>query len=58
MRPLLAHCHFGLGELLAGMGQRELARDDLCVARDLYQSMAMTFWVARVEAALARLEGR
>jgi tetratricopeptide (TPR) repeat protein len=57
MRPLLAHCHLGRGELLATMGQRELARDDLCTARDLYRSMAMTFWAARAQAALAQSSG-
>ena len=58
MRPLLAHYRLGRGELLVTMGQRELARDDLSVARDLYRSMAMAFWVARAETALAQLEER
>jgi tetratricopeptide (TPR) repeat protein len=58
MRPLLAHCHRGLGTLYAAIGQREQARAELSVAVDLYQAMAMTFWLPETEAALAQVEGQ
>jgi tetratricopeptide (TPR) repeat protein len=56
MRPLQAHCHRGLGTLYAATGQREQARTALSMAREMYQAMAMTFWLPETEAALAQVE--
>ena len=58
MRPLLAHCHLGLGRLYAKTGQREQARAAISAAIDLYRAMAMTFWLPQAEAALARVGGQ
>jgi hypothetical protein len=58
MRPLVAHCHLGLGTLYAKIDQREQARADLSAAIDLYRAMEMTFWLPQAEAALAQVEGR
>jgi tetratricopeptide (TPR) repeat protein len=58
MRPLQAHCHRGLGTLYAKRGEWEQARTELCAALDLYQAMAMTFWLPQVEAVLAQVEVR
>ena len=58
MRPLLAHCHRGLGMLCAATGQREPARAALAAAIALYRAMAMTFWLPQAEAALAQVEGQ
>jgi tetratricopeptide (TPR) repeat protein len=58
MRPLLAHCHRGLGTLYATTGQREQARTELETAIKLYRAMEMTFWLPQAETALARVEGR
>jgi len=58
MRPLQAHCRRGLGTLYARRGQWEQARTELGAALDLYQAMAMTFWLAQVEAVLAQVEGQ
>jgi hypothetical protein len=58
MRPLVAHCHLGLGKLYAKTGQAEQARAALSTAIDLYRAMAMTFWLPEAEAALAQVEGR
>jgi len=55
MRPLLAHCHLGLGTLYARHGRQEEARVDLSEAIELYRAMEMTFWVPRAEAALAEV---
>src|SRR5262249_26672721 len=58
MRPLVAHCHQGLGTLYAATGQREQARAELSAAIEMYQSMDMTFWLPETQAALAQVEGR
>jgi class 3 adenylate cyclase/tetratricopeptide (TPR) repeat protein len=58
MRPLVAHCHRGLGTLYAMTGQREQARAELSLAIELYKAMEMTFWLPQAEAALAQVEGR
>jgi tetratricopeptide (TPR) repeat protein len=56
MRPLMAHCHLGLGMLYAQSDQREHARAELSTAIELYRAMAMTFWIPQAEAALAQVE--
>jgi class 3 adenylate cyclase/tetratricopeptide (TPR) repeat protein len=58
MRPLVAHCHRGLGTLYAKLGRQEPARTELSAAVDLYRAMDMTFWLPQAEAALAQVEGR
>jgi tetratricopeptide (TPR) repeat protein len=58
MRPLVAHCHLGLGTLYATTGQRQQARAELSTAIEMYQAMDMTFWLPQTEAALAQVEGR
>jgi hypothetical protein len=58
MRPLVAHCHLGLGTLYGKTGRPEQARAELCAAIDLYRTMDMTFWLPQAKAALAQAEGR
>jgi tetratricopeptide (TPR) repeat protein len=58
MRPLVAHCHRGLGTLYAVTGQRKQARTALFMAIEMYRDMDMTFWLPQTEAALAQAEGR
>ena len=53
MRPLVAHCHRGLGTLYATTGQREQAHAALITAIALYRDMEMSFWLPQTEAALA-----
>jgi tetratricopeptide (TPR) repeat protein len=53
MRPLMAHCHLGLGILYSRIGRREPARAELSTALTLLRSMGMTFWLPQAEAALA-----
>jgi hypothetical protein len=55
MRPLLAHCHHGLGNLYLKARRREQARAELSIAIELYRAMEMTFWLARTEAELAKV---
>ena len=54
MRPLMAHCHLGLGKLYAQIGHRAEARAALSAAIELYRAMEMTFWLPQAEAALAQ----
>ena len=55
MRPLVAHCHLGLGKLYAKIGRRAEARSELSTAIELYRAMEMTFWLPQAEAALAQV---
>jgi tetratricopeptide (TPR) repeat protein len=54
MRPLVAHCHRGLGTLYTTTSQQGQARVELTAAIDLYRAMDMTFWLPQTEAALVR----
>jgi tetratricopeptide (TPR) repeat protein len=56
MRPLVAHCHCGLGTLYTKTGQQEQARAELSTAIEMYRTMEMTFWLPQVEAVLAQAE--
>jgi tetratricopeptide (TPR) repeat protein len=47
MRPLVAHCHLGLGKLYRRTGQREQARDHLTIAATMYREMDMSFWLSQ-----------
>jgi tetratricopeptide (TPR) repeat protein len=50
MRPLVAHCHLGLGRLSRRTGQREQAREHLTTATTMYREMGMTYWLEQAEA--------
>ena len=56
MRPLVAHCHLGLGSHYAKIGRREQARAELSAAIELFRAMEMPFWLTQAEAALAQAE--
>jgi predicted ATPase len=58
MRPLVAHCHHGLGRLYGQTGRGTQAHAALTAAIDLYRAMDMTFWLPQADAALAQVEGR
>jgi tetratricopeptide (TPR) repeat protein len=51
MRPLEAHCHFGLGEFHRRTGERAKAAQHLATARAMYHEMGMDFWLAKAETA-------
>jgi tetratricopeptide (TPR) repeat protein len=53
MRPIQAHCHLGLGMLYTKLDRQEQAHAELAAAIDLYRAMGMTFWLPKVEAAIA-----
>src|SRR5262249_43747848 len=52
MRPLIAHCHSGLGKLYRRTDKREQAREHLTTATMMYREMGMTYWLENVEAEL------
>jgi tetratricopeptide (TPR) repeat protein len=45
MRPLVAHCHRGLGKLYGRTGNMECARKNLTTATTMYREMDMRFWL-------------
>jgi tetratricopeptide (TPR) repeat protein len=49
MRPLVAHCHFGLGKLYRSTGSPEHAREHLATATRMYREMDMGFWLGQTE---------
>jgi tetratricopeptide (TPR) repeat protein len=53
MRPLVAHCHLGLGKLHRRTGKPEQAREYLATAMTMYRQMDMTCWLDQAEAELA-----
>jgi tetratricopeptide (TPR) repeat protein len=55
MRPLIAHCHFGLGKLYAKSGRRTEACAELSAAVELYRAMDMTFWLSQAQATIAQV---
>ena len=50
MRPLVAHCHLGLGRWLRRIGGHARAEEHLSAAGSLYRAMGVTLWLAQVEA--------
>jgi tetratricopeptide (TPR) repeat protein len=58
MRPLLAHCHRGLGTIYAMLGQQEQACAALTTALQMYQAMEMLLWLPQTEATLAGVQVR
>jgi tetratricopeptide (TPR) repeat protein len=50
MRPLVAHCHLGLGTLYRRTGKQEQAQEHLATAATMYREMDMRFWLEKAEA--------
>jgi class 3 adenylate cyclase/tetratricopeptide (TPR) repeat protein len=50
IRPLVAHCHFGLGMLNHRVGEPGRARGHLTTAATMYREMGMNFWLKKTEA--------
>jgi len=55
MRPLIAHCHLGLGKLYRRTGGREQAREHLTIATGMFREMDMRFWLEQAEAEMKEL---
>jgi predicted ATPase len=56
MRPLVAHCHLGLGKLYRRTGKREQAQEHLTTATTMYREMDMRFWLEQAETELKVLK--
>jgi tetratricopeptide (TPR) repeat protein len=56
MRPLVAHCHLGLGTLHRRTDEREQAHEHLTTATTMYGEMGMSFWLEKAETALRALD--
>ena len=55
MRPLVAHCHLGLGRLSRRDGNHRKAREHFTTASTMYREMAMKSWPEAAEAELGKL---
>jgi tetratricopeptide (TPR) repeat protein len=55
MRPLIAHCHLGLGKLYRRTDKREQAQEHLATATTMYREMGMTYWLEKAEAEVREL---
>ena len=55
MRPLLAHCHLGLGKLHRRTGNRPGAEKHLATATALFREMDIRFWLEKGQAELNAL---
>jgi hypothetical protein len=49
-RPLVAHCHLGLGKLYHRTVKRQEAQEHLATATTMYHEMGMTYWREKAEA--------
>jgi tetratricopeptide (TPR) repeat protein len=50
MRPLVAHCHLGLGKLYRRAGTQQHAREHLAAAAAMYREMGMRFYSEQADA--------
>jgi tetratricopeptide (TPR) repeat protein len=55
MRPLVAHCHLGLGKLYRRTGEDRQAQEHLTTATRMYRDMDMRFWLAQAEAEMKEI---
>lgn len=51
MRPLVAHCHYGLGRLYQRVSQAERARESVTAAAALYSELDMPFYARKAQRA-------
>jgi tetratricopeptide (TPR) repeat protein len=49
MRPLVAHCHLGLGRLYRRTDKPAQAQEHLATATTMYREMSMTHWLEQAE---------
>src|SRR5262245_13812046 len=55
MRPLMAHCHVGLGKLYRRIGNGQQAEEHLATATAMMREMEMGLWLEQAEAELKEL---
>ena len=49
LRPLVAHCNFGLGKVARRRSERLMAQEHLTTAMAMYGEMGMDAWLAKAE---------
>ena len=54
MRPLVAHCHLGLGKLHLQISKSEQGREYLAIAMTMYREMDVSFWRDKAEAGMRK----
>jgi predicted ATPase/DNA-binding SARP family transcriptional activator len=57
MRPLVAHCHLGLGRLSARLGKSQAAREHFTTATTMYREMGLAVWLEQTEGEASCSEG-
>jgi len=55
MRPLVAHCHLGLGKMHHRMGNPGQAQEHLTIATAMYREMGIAYWLEQAEMELLQL---
>jgi hypothetical protein len=50
MRPVIAHCNFGLSKLYQRTGKSEQAREHRTISTTMYREMGMQFYLEQAEA--------
>jgi tetratricopeptide (TPR) repeat protein len=55
MRPLVAHCHLGLGKLYRRAGKRDDAAGHFTTAVTMFGEMDMRYWREQAETAMGKL---
>jgi hypothetical protein len=58
VRPLVAHCHLGLGQLYRRTtGNREQAQEHLTIATTMHREMDMPYWLEKAKTELLPASG-
>ena len=52
-RPVVAHCHLGLGKLYRRTGKQDHGREHFITAATMYREMEMPLWLEQVEAEMS-----
>jgi class 3 adenylate cyclase/tetratricopeptide (TPR) repeat protein len=55
LRPYSAIGYLRMGELYSGAGQQEMAKENLTKAKEMFQEMAMDYWLTKAKIVLAKL---
>src|SRR5262249_1087004 len=53
MRPLVAHCHLGLGTLYQKVGRVGETQAELATAAEMYRAMEMALWLEKAATLVA-----
>jgi len=56
MRPLVAHCHFGLSKLYRRTGKHERPHKHVATATMMYRDTDMTNWLEQAGTAIRQLQ--